>query len=59
MTADNVVEFEVVTAQGELTRANRNQNSDLFYAMKGGGGQFAIVTEFVMQTCKDPTSITT
>ncbi|PIA96174.1 Bifunctional solanapyrone synthase [Cercospora beticola] len=50
MTADNVVEFEVVTAQGELTRANRNQNSDLFYAMKGGGGQFAIVTEFVMQT---------
>ncbi|KAF2211247.1 hypothetical protein CERZMDRAFT_43502 [Cercospora zeae-maydis SCOH1-5] len=50
MTADNVVEFEVVTAEGELTRANKDQNSDLFYAMKGGGGQFAIVTEFVMQT---------
>ncbi|KAM3414235.1 hypothetical protein BST61_g10892 [Cercospora zeina] len=50
MTSDSVVEFEVVTAEGELTRANQDQNSDLFYAMKGGGGQFAIVTEFVMQT---------
>lgn len=50
MTADNVVEYQVVTASGELTRANRNQNSDLFYALKGGGNQFAIVTEFVMQT---------
>lgn len=50
MTADNVVEYQVVTASGELTRANKNQNSDLFYALKGGGNQFAIVTEFVMQT---------
>lgn len=50
MTADNIVEFQVVTAAGALIRANRNQNSDLFYALKGGGGQFAIVTEFVMQT---------
>lgn len=50
MTADNVVEYQVVTATGELTRANRDQNSDLFYALKGGGNQFAIVTEFVMNT---------
>jgi hypothetical protein len=50
MVADNVVEYQVVTAEGELTRANKDQNNDLFYALKGGGNQFAIVTEFVMMT---------
>ncbi|KAF2174162.1 hypothetical protein M409DRAFT_16430 [Zasmidium cellare ATCC 36951] len=50
MTADTVVEYEIVTAQGEVTRANKNQNSDIWYALKGGGNQFAIVTEFVLET---------
>ncbi|KXT17802.1 hypothetical protein AC579_5322 [Pseudocercospora musae] len=50
MTADNVVSYNVVTATGEMTTASKNQNSDLFYALKGGGNQFAIVTEYIMQT---------
>lgn len=50
MTADTVVEYEIVTADGQITKANKNQNSDVFYALKGGGNQFAIVTEFVLET---------
>ncbi|KAF7190653.1 putative FAD-linked oxidoreductase [Pseudocercospora fuligena] len=50
MTADNVVAYNVVTAAGEMTTASKTQNSDLFSALKGGGNQFAIVTEYIMQT---------
>src|ERR687893_229070 len=37
-------EAEVVTADGELVRANAHENADLFWALKGGGGNFGIVT---------------
>lgn len=50
MTADTVVNYEVVTAAGEIINANKDENHDLFYALKGGGNQFAIVTEFTFQT---------
>lgn len=49
-TSDTVVDMEIVTAAGEVTHANTAQNSDLFYAMKGGGNQFAIVTTYTLQT---------
>ena len=50
MTADTVTNYEVVTAAAEIVNANKDENEDLFYALKGGGNQFAIVTEFTFQT---------
>ena len=50
MTADTVTNFEVVTAAGDILNANKDENEDLFYALKGGGNQFALVTEFTFQT---------
>jgi FAD/FMN-containing dehydrogenase len=42
--ADSVKEADVVTALGELVKANAHENADLFWALKGGGGNFGIVT---------------
>ena len=42
--ADSVKEAEVVTAQGELLKVNAHENADLFWGLKGGGGNFGIVT---------------
>jgi hypothetical protein len=42
--ADSVVEAEVVTADGELLRASAEENADLFWGIKGGAGNFGIVT---------------
>ncbi|OTA92459.1 hypothetical protein M434DRAFT_387304 [Hypoxylon sp. CO27-5] len=49
---DSVKRFEVVLASGEIVEASAEQNSDLFQALKGGGGNFGIVTRFDMQTFK-------
>jgi len=45
-TADNVAGMDVVTADGRLVRACPDENSDLFWALRGGGGNFGIVTGF-------------
>lgn len=45
-TCDNVRSMEVVTADGRLVRADRETNSDLFWGLRGGGGNFGIVTGF-------------
>jgi FAD/FMN-containing dehydrogenase len=45
-TCDNVASMEVVTAAGELVRAAPDENADLFWALRGGGGNFGIVTSF-------------
>jgi FAD/FMN-containing dehydrogenase len=47
LTVDNLVAAEVVTAEGELLRASEAENQDLFFALRGGGGNFGIVTRFV------------
>ncbi|MDQ3792141.1 MAG: FAD-dependent oxidoreductase, partial [Actinomycetota bacterium] len=42
--ADSVKEADVVTADGELVKASAHENADLFWGLKGGGGNFGIVT---------------
>jgi len=46
LSCDNLLSVEMVTAEGELLRANESENSDLFWALRGGGGNFGIVTNF-------------
>jgi FAD/FMN-containing dehydrogenase len=46
MTVDNLVSADVITADGNLLHANEKENSDLFWAIRGGGGNFGIVTMF-------------
>ena len=47
--ADNLEEVEIVTADGEIRIANRNINSDLFWAIRGGGGNFGVVSRFTFR----------
>jgi FAD/FMN-containing dehydrogenase len=49
LAADNLLEAEVVLATGEVVRARPDSHEDLFWALRGGGGNFGVVTSFVFQ----------
>jgi len=46
LSCDNVEGFTLVTADSSVVRANPKENPDLFWALRGGGGNFGVVTEF-------------
>ena len=49
LTIDNLLEADMVLADGTFVTVNANQNADLFWAIRGGGGNFGIVTSFKFQ----------
>ena len=49
LALDNLRSVEMVTAYGQIVRASEEENPDLFWAIRGGGGNFGIVTEFEYQ----------
>lgn len=46
LTIDNLLSVDVVTAEGELVKASQDENADLFWGVRGGGGNFGVATEF-------------
>src|SRR5215467_14668693 len=46
LTCDNVLSFDIITADGKPRLASSKENEDLFWALRGGGGNFGVVTSF-------------
>ena len=49
LSIDNLLGVELITADGELLRASEKENTDLYWGVRGGGGNFGIVTKFIMR----------
>ncbi len=52
LTIDNMLSADVVLANGKFVRASKDENADLFWALRGGGGNFGIVTAFTFKLHK-------
>ena len=46
LTIDNLLSVDLITAEGEFVKASADENADLFWGVRGGGGNFGIVTDF-------------
>lgn len=49
LSCDNVESYTLVTADGSIVRASAKENADLFWALRGGGGNFGVATEFELK----------
>src|SRR5260370_26575782 len=56
LSCDNVVAFEMVTADGNVVHASQAENADLYWGLRGGGGNFGVVTEFEFRLHEVPTA---
>jgi FAD/FMN-containing dehydrogenase len=52
LTSDHLISADVVTASGDLVRASEDENADLFWGLRGGGGNFGIVASYEYQVRK-------
>jgi FAD/FMN-containing dehydrogenase len=57
LTIDNVLSADVVLADGSAVRASEDENEDLFWAIRGGGGNFGVVTSVTLRAHEQPTVI--
>ena len=57
LTIDNLLAADVVTADGELVRADANTNPELFWAIRGGGGNFGVATRFQFRLNEVPSIV--